>query len=221
MAALQTFIRVSFVAMLIEIAMAENHIVGGSNGGWDTNTNLQAWASSQKFSVGDKLIFHYPPNHDVVEVPKAGYDSCQPTNPVKSYSDGATTIPLTSPGKRYFICGTIGHCGQGMKIEIDTLASAASSISPTESPSPAVSPVTPIAPSAESPDIVNSAAESPEYTLAAPSPLFDTHLDSPTFSPVIPSTEQSLDPSTASAVKGNLQAFIGFVFSFLLMPLVF
>lgn len=55
MAALETFIRVLFVAMLMEISMAANHIVGGPNGGWDTTTNLQAWASSKKFLVGDKL----------------------------------------------------------------------------------------------------------------------------------------------------------------------
>ncbi|XP_054792594.1 uclacyanin 1-like [Prosopis cineraria] len=220
MAALETLIRVSLVAaMIIEITMAANHIVGGPNGGWDTNTNFQEWASSQNFSVGDKLIFQYPPNHDVVEVTKADYDSCQTTNPIQSYNDGDTTIPLTSPGKRYFICATLGHCGQGMKIEIDTLAGATSSTSPTESPSPAASPMIPVAPSAESPDFTNSAAESPEYVLAAPSPLFDTHLESPAFSPVIPSTEKSLDPSTASAKKGNFQAFITIVSSFLLVLL--
>ncbi|KAI9075312.1 hypothetical protein K1719_042717 [Acacia pycnantha] len=219
MATLETFIRVSFVAMLIEIAVAANHIVGGPNGGWDTSTNLQAWASSQKFSVGDKLIFQYPPNHNVVEVTKADYDSCQPAKPIQSYNDGATTIPLTSPGKRHFICGSLAHCGQGMKIEIDTLARETSSTPPTESPSPAVFPVISIAPSAESPDFGNTAAESPEYTVAAPSPFFDTHLESPTLSPVIPSTEKSPDQSTAPAKKGNLQAFVAFVFSFLLMLL--
>jgi len=47
--------RVSFVAILIKLALATNYIVGGPNGGWDTNSNLQSWASSQIFSVGDSL----------------------------------------------------------------------------------------------------------------------------------------------------------------------
>ncbi|KAF7823102.1 uclacyanin 1 [Senna tora] len=218
----EIFIRASLAAILIEIAMAANHIVGGPNGGWDTNSNIQAWSSSQKFSVGDNLIFQYPPNHNVIEVTKADYDSCQPTNPIQSYSDGASTVPLTSPGKRYFICGSPGHCNQGMKLAIDTLASATSSTSsPTISPSPADSPAIPVIPSIESPESTNSPAESPEYITAAPSPLFETDVDSPTFSPVIPSTEKSQDPSTASANKENVQAFIGIAFSFLLMFIAF
>ncbi|RDX77648.1 Uclacyanin 1 [Mucuna pruriens] len=193
--------RVSFMAILINLALATNYNVGGPNGGWDTNSNLQSWASSQTFSVGDSLVFQYPPNHNVVEVTKADYDSCQPTNPIQSYNDGTTTIPLTSAGKRYFICGTIGHCSQGMKVEIDTLATATISATPAASPE----------------DSTTSPAESPEDIPTAPSPLFETHLESPTFSPVIPSTEfpasasplvqHSSDLSASSTTRGNLQAY--------------
>ncbi|KAH1222483.1 Uclacyanin 1 [Glycine soja] len=208
--------RVSFMAVLIKLASATNYIVGGPSGGWDTNSNLQSWASSQIFSVGDSLVFQYPPNHDVVEVTKADYDSCQPTNPIQSYNDGATTIPLTLPGKRYFICGTIGHCSQGMKVEIDTLASATNSVTPAASPE----------------DSTTSPAESPEVIISSsPSPLFQTHLESPTFSPVIPSTEfpastsplaqHSSDLSASSTSKGNLQAYVAVVLSFLIMLMSF
>ncbi|KAJ1382486.1 Phytocyanin domain [Sesbania bispinosa] len=228
MGVLEIIVRVSFVAILIKLCMATNHIVGGPNGGWDATSDLQSWSSSQKFSVGDNLIFQYPPNHDVVEVTKADYDSCQPTNPIQSYNDGATTIPLSSPGKRYFICGTIGHCSQGMKVEIDTLASAISSDSPAASPSLADSPVISIIPSTAPEESTISPAESPE----APSPLFETHLESPTFSPVIPSTEfpaaaasplaqHAPDLSASSSRKGNLQASIAIVLSFLMMLIAF
>jgi len=47
--------KVSLLAILIKLALATNYIVGGPNGGWDTNSNLQSWASSQIFSVGDSL----------------------------------------------------------------------------------------------------------------------------------------------------------------------
>jgi hypothetical protein len=55
MGVLEIILRVSFVAMFIKLAMATNHIVGGPNGGWDTSSDLQSWASSQQFSVGDNL----------------------------------------------------------------------------------------------------------------------------------------------------------------------
>ncbi|XP_045806659.1 uclacyanin 1-like [Trifolium pratense] len=230
MGVLEIILRVSFVAMFIKLAMATNHIVGGPNGGWDTSSDLQSWASSQQFSVGDNLIFNYPPNHDVVEVTKPDYDSCQQTNPIQSYNDGATTITLTSQGKRYFICGTIGHCNQGMKVEIDTLATQISPASPApaaESPSISDSPIISIIPSAAPEESISSPAESPDTK----SPLFEPNMESPTFSPVIPSTEflapssplaqHSQDVSASSAEKGNLQAFISIVLSFVVVFMAF
>ena len=50
---LRTFICVATTAMLIQLSMAANYIVGGPNGGWDTTTDLRTWAISQKFLVGD------------------------------------------------------------------------------------------------------------------------------------------------------------------------
>lgn len=55
MGVLEIIIKVSFMAMFIKLAMATNHIVGGPNGGWDTSTDLQTWASSQQFAVGNNL----------------------------------------------------------------------------------------------------------------------------------------------------------------------
>jgi hypothetical protein len=43
------------MATMLRLAMAANYTVGGPNGGWDATTNLQAWASSNKFLVGDNL----------------------------------------------------------------------------------------------------------------------------------------------------------------------
>ncbi|XP_057457978.1 uclacyanin 1-like [Lotus japonicus] len=235
MGVLQVIIRLSLVATLIKLAMATDHIVGGPNGGWDATSNLQSWGTSQQFSVGDNLIFQYQPNHNVIEVTKADYDSCQATSPIQSYSDGATTIPLSSPGKRYFICGAIGHCTQGMKVEIDTLSSSTSSDdSPAASPladSPTISSIIP----SESPEESTTLpAESPEdNNHEAPSPLFETNLGSPSFSPVVPSTEfpaaasplaqaqKSSDLSASSTRNGDLQASVAIVLSFLIMFIAF
>ncbi|KAH1040200.1 hypothetical protein J1N35_041943 [Gossypium stocksii] len=118
MAVQRALVCLAAIAMLFQLAMAANHTVGAPGGSWDTSTDLQAWAVSQTFSVGDNLsLFKYTTNHDVLEVTKANYDSC-------------------GTRKRYFICGTAGHCGQGMKLEVDTTAAAANSPkSPPRTPS--------------------------------------------------------------------------------------
>uniref|UniRef100_A0A5B7BQX9 Putative uclacyanin-3-like isoform X1 n=1 Tax=Davidia involucrata TaxID=16924 RepID=A0A5B7BQX9_DAVIN len=230
----------AITAMLVELAMAANYTVGGSNGGWDTSTNLQSWASSQSFSVGDNLIFAYTPNHDVVEVTKADYDSCQTSNSLQSYTGGATVIPLASPGKRYFICGTSGHCSQGMKVEIDTLATSApppatpstpppaSSPPPkTETPPPAPAPTmtppskSPVGspPEIETPTPAHSPTSAPKM-----SPPSKTIVGSPASSPTIPSTGSPANspspsvsspppPSSASTVNVLAGFTVGFGFA--------
>jgi hypothetical protein len=64
---LRTLMSLAISATLINLAMAANYVVGGPNGGWDTTTSLQTWASSQSFSVGDSLskqrILLYANNH--------------------------------------------------------------------------------------------------------------------------------------------------------------
>ncbi|CAI9783680.1 unnamed protein product [Fraxinus pennsylvanica] len=137
--------------MLIYTSKAANHTVGAPNGGWDQFTDLKTWASSQTFSPGDNLFFQYGSFHNLLEVSKADYDSCVTSNPLNPpYIGGLTVIPLTNPGKRYFICGIPGHCSAGMKIEINTtvlapaaaqsptqtLATTSSLVSPVSSPSP-------------------------------------------------------------------------------------
>ncbi|KAI3439798.1 Phytocyanin domain-containing protein [Psidium guajava] len=162
MATLRSLTCFVLAALLIELAAAASHTVGGANGGWDTTTDVQTWASSQKFLVGDTLVFQYAPSHDVTEVTKADYDSCRATSPIKTSTGGSSTVSLTSPGKRYFICGTPGHCAGGMKLEVDTLAA-------TSSPSPATSPATPPSRSpAASPPLRSPAASPPAESPASP-----------------------------------------------------
>ncbi|TYJ00092.1 hypothetical protein E1A91_A13G064200v1 [Gossypium mustelinum] len=182
----RTLVCLAATAMLVQLAMAANYTVGGANGGWDSSTDLQIWAASQKFAVGDNLIFQYTPNHDLVEVTKADYDSCQTSSPIRTYTDGNTVVPLTSPGKRYFICGTPGHCSEGMQIEIDTLAT-----SPTDPPSASPAPETSPSP-AETPELAPETSPSfPPSVYPAPetSPM---PMETPE---IAPETSPSLPPS--------------------------
>ncbi|KAF5454668.1 hypothetical protein F2P56_024315 [Juglans regia] len=216
MAKTRTLISLTISAILIKLAMAANYTVGGQTGGWDTTTNLQSWASSQSFLVGDNLIFQYAPNHDLVEVSKTDYDSCQASNPIQSYSGGTTTIPLSSPGKKYFICGTLGHCSQGMKVEIDTLAGSASANPPasdTPAPESSISSATP-------------ASETTSPMLLAPSPS-DSPVGNSASSFIIPSTQStrsfwsgsSTEPPSSSADKDSFLVNIIVGFSIVMMML--
>ncbi|KAH9323308.1 hypothetical protein KI387_017947, partial [Taxus chinensis] len=81
--------------------------------------------------------FKYSAPHSVDEVNKAGYDACSSANAVTSSTDGNTVMNLTRAGKRYFICGSPGHCQSGMKLEINTVAALATAPAPAPAPAKA------------------------------------------------------------------------------------
>uniref|UniRef100_J3M032 Phytocyanin domain-containing protein n=2 Tax=Oryza brachyantha TaxID=4533 RepID=J3M032_ORYBR len=104
-------------------ASARDYTVGDSSG-WTTGVDYTAWARGKAFTVGDRLLFQYNSDrHSVAEVSAADHGSCSPSNPLRSYRDGTAAVALTSPGTRYFICGSSGHCASGMKLTV-TVASA-------------------------------------------------------------------------------------------------
>lgn len=67
-------------------------------------------------------VFTYTPLHDVVEVDQQGYDTCTIANAIATHDTGETVITLDEPGTRYFVCGRLGHCQQGLKLEVQVLA---------------------------------------------------------------------------------------------------
>ncbi|XP_031106562.1 blue copper protein-like [Ipomoea triloba] len=236
------------ISMVVGSSMAANHTVGGPNGGWDTSTDLQSWASSETFTVGDNLIFTYSPMHDVNEVSKTGYDSCTSANPLSTNSGGNTVVPLTAAGKRYFICGTMGHCSMGMKLQVNVLAAAApppavsttaptpsessvpssapspSATAPVNSPAPEIAPALPAAsPSsskatAKSPAALSPVAEDPSTAAAASPPALDFPR---TISPAPAGgdRESQLPPLPSSANKVNVVAAAAFAFIFFMFAL--
>ncbi|ERM99874.1 hypothetical protein AMTRI_Chr02g258950 [Amborella trichopoda] len=120
------------VAMLSNLVLGNKFTVGSPGGGWGISTDIQTWAAANTFHPGDTLTFQHASTHNVLEVTKVAHDSCQLNSPLETHTDENTSIELTTPGKRYFICGTPGHCTQGMKLEIDTVSLASS---PADSPS--------------------------------------------------------------------------------------
>jgi Plastocyanin-like domain len=77
-------------------------------------------------------VFQYSKYHTINEVDKLGYDNCSTSNTLLTDSTGNTTVSLTAPGERYFICGVLTHCLGGMKLAVN--AQRNSTISPIGAP---------------------------------------------------------------------------------------
>lgn len=70
------------------------------------------------------------------------FKSCTSSSDVTPLTSGNDEISLTSPGKKWYICGVGKHCEKGMKLAINVL--------PAEFGSPAPSPSGPASPSSAS-----------------------------------------------------------------------
>ncbi|XP_013740457.1 uclacyanin 1-like [Brassica napus] len=220
MASREMLIIISVLATtFIGLAVATDHTIGGPSG-WTVGANLKTWAAGQTFSVGDNLVFAYPSAfHDVVEVTKPEYDSCQAVKPLITFANGNSIVPLTTPGKRYFICGMPGHCTQGMKLEVNVVPAAntaptaplSNSVTSLNAPSPSsvlpIQPQLPLNPSPSSSTPLPSSslplfpAQSPALSPAGTSlPLFP---GSPSSSSTTTKTVGSF-PSSATGTTDNI-----------------
>ncbi|CAI9781622.1 unnamed protein product [Fraxinus pennsylvanica] len=136
------------VLVLSPVVIAKDFNVGDNNG-WTTGTDYSDWASSQKFNVGDKLVFTFGFTHSLDEVSKDDYDNCNTGNPINSYSSSPTSITLTKAGSMYFTCPRSNHCSQGMKLAVNVTATSTTpggSPPSATTPSPPGSPTTPDSP---------------------------------------------------------------------------
>ncbi|VFQ85551.1 unnamed protein product [Cuscuta campestris] len=127
--------------------LGKTYTVGDSTG-WGLGGDYATWASDKTFKVGDSLVFNYQGGgHTVDEVSESDYKSCAAANSISSDSSGATTVQLKTAGKHFFICSSTGHCGQGMKLEVNVVrdSGSSSSSSATTPSSPAASSATPAA----------------------------------------------------------------------------
>ncbi|CAN6480083.1 unnamed protein product [Victoria cruziana] len=120
----------ALVCLVIPIS-AKQYTVGDDSG-WDQGYDYSQWTQGKTFVVGDSLVFNYGSLHSVYEVPSADYASCSSTNAVSTDSSGSTTIPLKAAGAHYFICGTLSHCMNGMKMSV-TVSKAGSPTTPSPS----------------------------------------------------------------------------------------
>ncbi|KAD6453476.1 hypothetical protein R6Q59_015360 [Mikania micrantha] len=106
----------------------------GDDSGWTLNFDYQTWAMGKEFVVGDTLVFIYSAGaHNVYKVNGTDFQQCNiPVSSVPLVS-GYDVVTLTTPGKKWYICGVGTHCKTGgMKLVINVLPK--STYSPAPSP---------------------------------------------------------------------------------------
>ncbi|XBJ26369.1 hypothetical protein VPH35_003807 [Triticum aestivum] len=118
-------ILITVAVAMLRMVIGASHTVGVPAGSWNLQTNYTLWVSSTRFTIGDELQFQYSTTvHNVVEVRKAGYDACNSSSPIATFLTGNDVVPLAVIGTRYFICGVPGHCGAGMKVQVNVKSKA-------------------------------------------------------------------------------------------------
>ncbi|XAR66881.1 hypothetical protein NMG60_11013250 [Bertholletia excelsa] len=128
-------------AAVLQTSAATTYFVGNTTG-WEVPPNTSfysTWASQYTFVVTDTLVFNYVPGqHDVAEVTKTNYDSCNKTSPIILYpsATGVTNVTLNKTGDYYFICTHDGHCTSGQKLAIKVSANGSTASTPASQPPP-------------------------------------------------------------------------------------
>ncbi|XP_020213732.1 early nodulin-like protein 3 [Cajanus cajan] len=90
--------------------------------GIPTSTNNQVydkWSKYHNLTIGDSLLFLYPPSQDsVIQVTAESYKSCNLKDPILYMNNGNSLFNITSEGDMYFTSGEAGHCQKNQKLHI-------------------------------------------------------------------------------------------------------
>ncbi|KAA3453579.1 blue copper protein-like [Gossypium australe] len=121
---------VLLVLCMVVPSLAAVYTVGDASG-WTTGFDYSTWTQGKTFKVGDTLVFKYPTFHTVDEVSSSDYSTCTVGNAIRSDNSGSTTVTLKAAGTHYFICGVVGHCGNGMKLAVKVESSSSTTATTT------------------------------------------------------------------------------------------
>ncbi|KAL2472977.1 early nodulin-like protein 9 [Forsythia ovata] len=197
------------VLLLIQKGNAYEFKVGGPKGSWAVSSDPNAasfnkWAETNRFQIGDTLLFVYPADKDsVLQVTKDDYTNCNTAAPLEKFSDGHTVFKFDQSGPHYFISGVVDNCLKNEKLVAVVMAdrSNRSSNSKQTEPSP------PPPPAEVPPSPAPAGEESP-----SPPPMEENPDLAPSQEPPPP------PPNGASAICSTVIGFIGaFVGSSLLV----
>ncbi|EPS72033.1 hypothetical protein M569_02727, partial [Genlisea aurea] len=159
--------------VLVKTCNGSEFRVGGPGGRWavpsDPNSPIYIqWAESNRFQIGDTLLFFYTADQDsVLQVTEDDYDDCNTTSPLNRYTDGHTAFKFNQSGPYYFISGLTQNCLKSEKLVVVVLADRSKKKTTAAPPPPAIAPVPP--PSA-APAAAKSPPSPPEEVNPAPAP---------------------------------------------------
>ncbi|MBA0624149.1 hypothetical protein Godav_009548 [Gossypium davidsonii] len=112
---------VLLVLCMVVPSLAAVYTVGDTSG-WTTGIDYSTWTQGKTFKVGDTLVD---------EVSSSDYSTCTVGNAIRSDNSGSTTVTLKAAGTHYFICGVVGHCGNGMKLAVKVESSSSTTATTT------------------------------------------------------------------------------------------
>ncbi|CAI9782467.1 unnamed protein product [Fraxinus pennsylvanica] len=111
----------------------------------------ETWARGKTFMVGDILVFNFTNGaHNVAEVRKAGFDSCNSSAATNTITTSPARITLTTAGEHFYICTFPQHCSLGQKLAINVTRANSAPAQPPVTPPPTTTP-SPVATPAPSP----------------------------------------------------------------------
>ncbi|XP_057420645.1 mavicyanin-like [Lotus japonicus] len=158
---------------LFHCSSAQTRHVVGDSAGWFVPGNTSfytSWAAKNTFAVGDTLVFNYAASaHNVEEVTKTNYDSCNSTSPIATYTTPPVTVTIKKTGAHYFICGVPGHCLGDQKLSINVASGSSAATPPSSTATPPSSSTTPPPPSSTTtPSPSSPTSPSPSSTVTPP-----------------------------------------------------
>lgn len=160
---LATDIRTSYgdvLAYLLPSGLAQTAHVVGDSLGWAI---LQGGAGAYVTCAASKTS-----QHDVLEVPRASFDSCSSANAIGSViTSGPENITLATAGDHDYICNFSQHCSLGQKPSL-TVSTPGATLSPKTAPALVPPPTDNTVPAAWPHDLAPS--PSTAGGLAAPPP---------------------------------------------------
>ncbi|KAL5537385.1 hypothetical protein UlMin_045756 [Ulmus minor] len=133
------FVALAAVTLLQSSVAATTYVVGDSTN-WaipPSTSTYSNWAANKTFVVGDILVFNFAQGqHDVSQVTKAGYDSCNGTGAISMQQNSPANITLQTAGELYYICSVDGHCNAGQKLAINVTGDSTGATPPSSTATP-------------------------------------------------------------------------------------
>ncbi|KAL2325251.1 hypothetical protein Fmac_024309 [Flemingia macrophylla] len=116
------FLLLSLVQIQAKVFCYQYKVGDLSAWGIPTSANPQVypkWSKYHNLSIGDSLLFLYPPSQDsVIQVTEESYKRCNLKDPILYMNNGNSLFNITSKGQFYFTSGVAGHCQKNQKLHI-------------------------------------------------------------------------------------------------------